>query len=365
MRYLRAGLKEIHRLGRDLPRIRRLAMDPAQSLSYFPDEPRKSNARILADLLLWRILRNEVNDYYFCWGMDRVHGPDPTDLLSYRRFRALRDAGNRRADVDGFSYLALTRDKYLFALLMQALGYPTPRLLALLEPDSITWLEPRLTAPFASLADAVGVDAYCKPRYGERGRGVFRLQVDGGEVLINGEPASLEDVAGRIRKKAVLQQRLIQHADLALLHPSSVNTLRLITVRDATGTRMFSLPLLRIGFGGSVVDNGAGGGIQVFVDPTTGRLRGPGLKFRGGTVSRHPDSGIDLDGFEVPHYACAVDLSVRLHGELPGLHTVGWDLAITADGPVFIEGNDNWAAGLRIGRDPTFKREFTQLFAGA
>ncbi len=27
---------------------------------------------------------------------------------------------------------------------------------------------------------------------------------------------------------------------------------------------------------------------------------------------------------------------------LPGMQSVGWDIAIGENGPVFIEGNDNW-----------------------
>lgn len=348
---------------KDVRTIHRLVGDPELSRGYYPDEPRKSGARILADLLLWRVRRGEVNQYYYCWGMDRVDGPRARDLLSYRQFQALRDGRNRRSGPGGLSYAALMRDKYLFAVLLGGLGYPSPRLLALVGRDGVDWLQPRRTAPLASLLDAEHeIDGFCKPRFGSHGQGAFRLQVAGGRLLADGASVSLEALAERLGRH-VLQPRLTQHPALAALHPASVNTLRLITVRDRDGARMFSRPVLRIGFGGSVVDNGGAGGIQVFVDPETGRLRGPGLMLRGGTVARHPDSGLALDGFEIPHFARAAALAVRLHHELPGLHSVGWDLAVTEDGPVFIEGNDRWSAGLRLGLEPDFKREFERLCA--
>ena len=96
-------------------------------------------------------------------------------------------------------------------------------------------------------------------------------------------------------------------------------------------------------------------------DPATGRVTGRAIMLRGGMLARHPDTGVPFDGFEVPCCAEAIALAVRLHREVPGLHSIGWDLAITADGPVFIEGNDNWAAGLRIGLEPGFRDEFVRL----
>jgi hypothetical protein len=363
LRILRIGSPtELRRLLRDLSRIWRLVADPELTVSYHPGEPRKSKARILSDLVIWRAVRGEVNQHYYRWGMDRVRGgPRPRDLLSDRQFQSLRDEQNLKAG-DRFSYIALMRDKYLFSLFLESLGYPAPRLLALVSSDAVDWLNPRRTAPLSSLAEA-DLDAFCKPRFGAHGHGVFRLQVEGCRIRINGEPATAEELAARVRP-GVLQQTVVQHPILAQLHPHSVNTLRLVTVRDATGTaRLFSRPMLRVGLGGRVVDNAGSGGIQVFMDADTGRLRAPGLMQRGGAVSVHPDSGIALDGFEVPHFARAVELAERLHDEVPGLHSIGWDLAIAQDGPVFIEGNDNWGAGLRLGLDPDFKRQFLQLCA--
>jgi glutathione synthase/RimK-type ligase-like ATP-grasp enzyme len=34
-------------------------------------------------------------------------------------------------------------------------------------------------------------------------------------------------------------------------------------------------------------------------------------------------------------------LAEKLHEKLSSIRVIGWDIAITSDGPVFIEGNDN------------------------
>lgn len=346
----------------DLRDIYRLVTDPALSMPYDPAAKRKSRVRMLADMVHWRVTRGEINRYYYCWGMDRIAGPRARDLLSYLQFRAMRDRRNQKGAA-GLDYIVLMRDKYLFSLLLDSLGHPTPPLLAIGSPEGIEWLKPRRRGTLSSVAETADLDAFYKPRFGMQGTGVFRVQTAGGRLLLDGVPATVDEWAHRaaLTGPSVLQQSVAQHSAMSALHPSSVNTLRVITVRDRAGTRMFTRPLARIGFGGTVIDNGEAGGIQVFVDPATGRMQGPGLMLRGGTVARHPDSGLELDGYEIPFFAQAVDMAVELHAQLPGLHTVGWDVAMTPDGPVFLEGNDNWAAGLRIGLEPNFKRDFEAL----
>lgn len=356
---------DARRLVHDVGEIRRMAADPARTQGYFAGAPRKPARRALAEQVAWRLRRGEVNEYYYCWGLDRLDAPDPRTLLSYGEFRALRDRRNAADPASGgLSYIAIMRDKYLFALVLRALGYPTPPLVALLDEREVEWLEPRRRMALTEIADGAGaLDAICKPRFGIQGQGVFRLQLCDGELRIEGAAATPAALAAALGGPAVLQVPIVQHAALAALHPSSVNTLRVITVRDGREPRPFSRPLLRAGFGGSLVDNGNAGGLQAFVDPATGRAVGDAIMLRGGTLARHPDTGVAFDGFEVPHFHRAVELAVRLHGEVPGLHSVGWDLAITDDGPVFIEGNDNWAAGLRIGLEPGFRDEFVRICA--
>jgi hypothetical protein len=54
---------------------------------------------------------------------------------------------------------------------------------------------------------------------------------------------------------------------------------------------------------------------------------------------------------------------VRLHRELRGVHSIGWDLAITPAGACIIEGSDRWSGGIRMAADAAFKREFVRLCA--
>jgi hypothetical protein len=59
-------------------------------------------------------------------------------------------------------------------------------------------------------------------------------------------------------------------------------------------------------------------------------------------VLKHPDSGVVFEGYKIPYYEEAVALAKRCMDSFYGLKSVGWDVAITTDGPVIIEGNDDW-----------------------
>jgi short-subunit dehydrogenase involved in D-alanine esterification of teichoic acids len=54
---------------------------------------------------------------------------------------------------------------------------------------------------------------------------------------------------------------------------------------------------------------------------------------------RHCDSGAAIEGVSVPYWEQAMDLCVKVATAIPGMVHVGWDVAITADGPVIVEGN--------------------------
>ena len=56
-------------------------------------------------------------------------------------------------------------------------------------------------------------------------------------------------------------------------------------------------------------------------------------------ISTHPVTGETIDGFQLPHWEEAVELAIEAHGTLPKIALVGWDIGLTPEGPVIIEGN--------------------------
>lgn len=63
-------------------------------------------------------------------------------------------------------------------------------------------------------------------------------------------------------------------------------------------------------------------------------------------VTEHPDSHIPFAGYTIPYYEQAVDMVIRAHHLHKGLNGVGWDVAITENGPLMIEANPFFDFGI-------------------
>ena len=59
-------------------------------------------------------------------------------------------------------------------------------------------------------------------------------------------------------------------------------------------------------------------------------------------TTEHPNSHIVFESFCIPHISKAIEQAKLFHSTLNDIHSIGWDIAIGEDGPIFIEGNDNW-----------------------
>src|SRR5699024_12718885 len=66
-----------------------------------------------------------------------------------------------------------------------------------------------------------------------------------------------------------------------------------------------------------------------------------------GKVESHPNTFEKFQDFKIPFYNESCELAINLHESLYGIHSIGWDIAITPDGPLIIKGNDNWNVAMQ------------------
>lgn len=342
-----------------------LATDQQLSRSYYPDEPTKSKPRVLMELLWWLLRSGEINNYYYVYGLDRKTVDRSRDLLPYRRFRRIRNNRNLRIGQAPYNYVCVLRDKFVFSQFVGSLGLPTPRSLALLDAERVTWLDRNVTVPLRAIIDRSDVtfDGFCKKVGGTQGDGAFPLRIEAGSLYVRYGRISVSDLRKRLDDRYLLQERIRQHEVMSSLHPSSVNTVRLITFATGSTIKLFAAAM-RVGTKGKSVDNWAAGGLIVGIDPERGELRGEGFykPGYGGRVDRHPGSGIPFHGFRIPYFAESVALVSLLHGYLRDIHSIGWDVAITPTGPTIIEGNDDWEGGIPMVLERDFRKRFLAMY---
>ncbi|MDT3317064.1 sugar-transfer associated ATP-grasp domain-containing protein [Microbacterium sp. KSW4-11] len=161
--------------------------------------------------------------------------------------------------------------------------------------------------------------------------------------------------------QTVLDEFIMQHPEMSALYPDAVNTVRLITFLDKDDRVHLLAAVLRIG-NGDVIDNFASGGMFTMLDDEGVALY-PGVDKNSNVYREHPVTGTPIVGFRVPLYSEVLDLVAALARRTPEAPYVGWDIAITANGPVVIEGNHNSsvfqpkpsASGVRTGLLPVYQ----------
>jgi hypothetical protein len=142
-------------------------------------------------------------------------------------------------------------------------------------------------------------------------------------------------------RNVVIQPILVNHPLIATLSPGALNTVRICTFLE-DGRCAIVAALLRVGRGNAVVDNWTQGGIAVDIDLPTGALRGSGLTKAGygrRVYTVHPDTGIPFASVTLPWWRETLELAERAAQGLSPHATLGIDIAITPEGPVFVEAN--------------------------
>ena len=265
--------------------------------------------------------------------------------IVFERFRTIV---NRDGDV------TLAHDKLRFAREMFAHGLPAIPVLdvANVAGEIVDADGARVTYDdmVRSLRAAGHEDVFMKPVADCSGRGAHRLSVEAGglrerDMLL--DAPQFFGVLGQhqLADEYLLQPRLCQHPMLDEIASSSVNTVRIDTFLDDDGSVHSSIALLRVSDGVKTVDNLHAGGFVIDIDLATGALAptakqkiGPG----GELFTSHPRSGFVFDGAVLPHWDALKETVAAAAKALQPLRLIGWDVAITPDGPVLVEANHQY-----------------------
>ncbi len=171
-----------------------------------------------------------------------------------------------------------------------------------------------------------------KPLEGSSGVGIIKYEA---EAWKDGPEKFLE----RLKKDGIgiLEELVVQHPKMASLCPTSVNTCRIATL---LGDKQEGIvyAFLRIG-NGKVMDNVDCGGMAARIDIDTGKLLTVGADKQGNTFIKHPMTNTSIIGFTIPFWEEAKAMCMEAARKVPTMRYIAWDVAITENGPTFIEGN--------------------------
>lgn len=195
------------------------------------------------------------------------------------------------------------------------------------------WIEVR-KATYEQFAQMVSqFDCVAKPFEGWWGKGIRVIKKTDDKTAIK----RLYDEC--MEDNLLLEERVQACKEIAAFHPSSLNTVRVVTISNPDKCVVFGA-ILRMGTGDSIIDNSHNGGIFASIDVETGIIDTDGFDSEGNRFIEHPDSHIKIKGTQIPYWDKVIELCSDATKVMPNTIFVGWDVVIFDDGRVgLIEGN--------------------------
>lgn len=330
--------------------------------NYYPEREQKSKLHIFFDQVVNIMLYGYINDYYYLYGLNIKNFRKKEDYVDYKNFMRRRNMLNIR---NNHNSSCILRNKLYFGIFANALGIDTAENIAHIRNNEVLILKERRRVDLDEFISSANGDFFCKPLDGECGLGVFKLSIKDGNIYINETLTEINDFKKELNKTDYLIQCSIkQHQAMDSLHTSSINSIRLVTVRSLRNNKIVPLPsILRIGTNGSIVDNTSQGGVAIGFNLETGQLNEYGFQKPqfGSRLNTHPNSQIKFSTFHIPHIQEAINQAKYFHSFLD-MHSIGWDIAIGENGPIFIEGNDNWEINGPQSCNGGLMRKFKEYF---
>lgn len=139
-------------------------------------------------------------------------------------------------------------------------------------------------------------------------------------------------------KRTLVEECVKQHKTMNKLSSNSVNTLRIVTINDGKDIHIM-LRCIRFGNGINPVDNFHSGGMYTFFNED-GVIEKKAVDREGQVYDVHPYTKEKIVGFKIPDCDKAIKMVKEAAKVIPQIRYIGFDVAISEDGPLLIEGNE-------------------------
>lgn len=180
-------------------------------------------------------------------------------------------------------------------------------------------------------------DLIVKPINGLCGWGIRKISLEGKDTYKLYEELMATD-------PAIVEECIAQHDIMAQFGKGAVNTIRILSIYE-NGESHIIYAVIRIGMN-DVVDNFHSGGFVARIGKATGIIEGNGYTMGGKEYITDPCSNKKIEGTLLPYWDQVIELIHKSSEKLNTIGYIGWDVAISQDGPMLIEGNSNAMAGL-------------------
>ena len=308
---------------------------------FIKDPNKKSFLKIIKEVFILVITKKEIPFYYFKY----LYRKDVKNYLDYFSTGEANAIGSSQL-LHKPEYKSLLENKLFFALLSEKSPLNTPKLISYNLGNTFyynntvkqIYNKSDLVSFFEQVFTVNNLEGlFFRPPSEYGGKGVFKLTRTGLKNELDVRFDSL------INGYYVHTKIIEQHKEINKIHNKSVSTLRIISLITSENHPEIISVFMRFGVGDSVIDNASSGGFFVGVNIDEGTLKDTGhylSQYGGAKIKKHPDSGFIFEGFKVPYFKEACEEVLKGIMVIPN-RFIGWDVAITPNGPIIVEANSS------------------------
>ena len=308
---------------------------------FIKDPNKKSFLKIIKEVFILVVTKKEIPFYYFKY----LYRKDVKNYLDYFSIGEANAIGSSQL-LHKPEYKSLLENKLFFALLSEKSPLNTPKLISYNLGNTFyynntvkqIYNKSDLVSFFEQVFTVNNLEGlFFRPPSEYGGKGVFKLTRTGLKNELDVRFDSL------INGYYVHTKIIEQHKEINKIHNKSVSTLRIISLITSENHPEIISVFMRFGVGDSVIDNASSGGFFVGVNIDEGTLKDTGhylSQYGGAKIKKHPDSGFIFEGFKVPYFKEACEEVLKGIMVIPN-RFIGWDVAITPNGPIIVEANSS------------------------
>lgn len=301
---------------------------------------------IAFDLLVWLLRERQFNFMYYAMGLN-LKTKTVEDYIGKFTFLRVKEKTEKllksKLSRDDYSYEILTKDKFYAASILSANGFRCPELFGIIYAGAV--YNAQLKATNLETLLEPNREYVFKNTVIEAGDGVMICKTNhDGFCWIDGDFLDLDILNKRFGNSVwIIQEKLYSHADLQVFNNSALNTTRIVTMLN-NGSPDYLTGFQSFATNNALIDSWSSGSIYVGInieDETLKKYAFASVEDkRFSLLTRHPDSNISFENTKIPFLNDAINICRKAHLLFPYNFILGWDIAITNDGPVFIEVNE-------------------------
>ena len=300
---------------------------------------------MIKELTAWQFREGEFNWLYYAMGLN-ISGTKQDDFIGRKTFLNIKNKVESKlkadAKVENLSYDVITKDKFYLTSILSSSTIPCIKNIALYSNSKLVFQDGSL----GSLIDLkkTGDVFVLKNITLEASEGFLNCEFVNNKLKINQKIFDFGDVSKLLGNSVwVVQKRHYSHEAIQKINSSALNTTRIVTILNGNE------PEYLAGFQGFATNNAdtdswSKGSVYVGIQPEKNLLKEFGYTSpsdnRAGVLTAHPDTNIRFKDYPLPYLNEAVELCKRAHRLFYFNFIIGWDVAITNDGPFILEANE-------------------------